>query len=189
MRNRAKKNTQMLTGTSKIDTVTVASAYYAIIDADVKADLEATVRGSVAQNGMTEFVYRPVHKYGSADTIAEGECGSMHDVRFIESESAVNYGGAGAAVSGTYTGDLAYTGTPGVDAQFNVHPILFPTQGSFATVGLKGRGKITFKSKSPEQIDSVNPYGTNGFFSYNFFYGGIILQEEKLLKLLVAVTA
>jgi N4-gp56 family major capsid protein len=39
VRNRAKKNTQVVTGSTKIDTKTIAPAYYAIIDADVKSDL------------------------------------------------------------------------------------------------------------------------------------------------------
>jgi hypothetical protein len=35
----------------------------------------------------------------------------------------------------------------------------------------------------------TNPYGTNGFFSYSMWHAGIILQEEKLLKVLVAASA
>ncbi|TQV61430.1 MAG: hypothetical protein FNT15_09855 [Sulfurovum sp.] len=76
----------------------------------------------------------------------------------------------------------------GTDAKFDVFPILFPTEGAFATVGLKGNGKIQFNSKSPSQVELVNPYGTKGFFSYNFWYAGLILEEEKLLKVLVAAS-
>lgn len=183
VRNRAQKNTQMVTGSNKIDTQTVAKAYYAVIGANVKGDLETLTRGSVAENGATEFVYIPAHKYGSAATLAEGEVGAMHEVRFIESESAVVYAGQGADATG-YTGTLSVSG-----GKFDVFPILFPTQGAFATVGLKGQDKIKFNSKSPEQVENANPYGTNGFFSYNFFYAGIILEEEKLLKVLVSASA
>lgn len=187
-RNRAKKNTTIVTGSNKIDTRTIAKAYYAIIGADVKADLETQTRGTVAANGMTEFVYIPAHKYAGASTLAEGEVGAMHEVRFIEAESAVVYRGQGAAVPLNYVGSLAYTGTIGTDAAFDVFPILFPTEGAFATVGLKGMGKINFNSKAPSQVELINPYGTQGFFSYNFFYAGIILQEEKLLKMLVCAS-
>lgn len=183
VRNRAQKTTQMVTGSTKIDTQTVAKAYYAIIGANVKGDLETLTRGTVADNGTTEFVYIPAHKYGSAATLAEGEVGAMHEVRFIESEAAVVYAGEGADATG-YTGTLSVTGT-----NFDVFPILFPTQGSFATVGLKGQGKIKFNAKSPEAVENANPYGTNGFFSYNFFYAGIVLEEEKLLKVLVSASA
>jgi len=196
VRNRAKKTTQIVTGSTKVGTTPVNAAYYAIIDSDVKADLEGLVRGAGYER---EFVFVPVHKYAGATSLAENEVGSMHEVRFIESEGGVVYAGMGAAVPTGYTGTLAYTtfataadaiAVRGAGATagsyFDVHPILFPTQGSFATVGLKGQGKINFKAKSPEQVELANPYGTTGFFSYNFFYGGIILQEEKLLKVLVA---
>ena len=184
VRNRAKKNTSLVTGSTKIDTLTVAKAYYAVIGASVKGDLETLTRGTVAANGATEFVYIPAHKYASAATIAEGEVGAMHEVRFIESESAVVYAAEGATIPSGYTGTLSHNGT-----NFDVYPILFPTQGAFATVGLKGQGKIKFNSKSPEIVENANPYGTNGFFSYNFFYAGIILEEEKMLKVLVAASA
>ncbi|AGM46947.1 major coat protein [Alteromonas phage vB_AmaP_AD45-P2] len=183
VRNRAQKNTQMVTGDVKVDTRTVAKSYYAVIGANVKGDLETLTRGTVADNGTTEFVYIPAHKYGSAATLAEGEVGAMHEVRFIESESAVVYAGQGADATG-YTGNLSVT-----NGKFDAFPILFPTQGAFATVGLKGQGKIKFNSKSPEVVENANPYGTNGFFSYNFFYAGIILEEEKLLKILVSASA
>lgn len=196
-RNRAKKNTSIVTGDIKIDTRTVNSAYYAIIGADVKADLENLTRGSGYER---QFAFRPVNEYASAASLAEGEVGAMHEVRFIEAEGAVVYAGEGAEVPATYAGDLAYT-TFATDAEaiavrgagatagdyFDVHPILFPTQGAFATVGLKGRGKISFNSRSPKEVDNVNVYGNQGFFSYNFFYAGIILEVEKLLKVLVAV--
>lgn len=179
VRNRAKKNTSIVTGSVKIDTKTIAPAYYAIIGADVKADLEALVRGTGAE---AEYVYIPSHKYGAASTLAEGEVGSMHEVRFIESEAAVVARNSGAVVPVGYVGNLAYTGVPGT-GKFDVFPILFPTEGAFATVGLKGMGKIVFNSKAPSDVDLTNPYGTKGFFSYNFFYAGLILEPEKLLRL------
>lgn len=182
VRNRAMKNTEIVTGSEKIDTKTIAKAYYAIIGANVKGDIETLTRGTVAENGTTEFVYIPSHKYGSAANLAEGEVGAVHEVRFIESEAAVVYAGEGADATG-YTGNLSTTGN-----NFDAFPVLFPTQNSFACVGLKGKGKIKFNSKPPSDVDLTNPYGTKGFFSYNFFYAGLILEEEKLLKVLVSAS-
>ena len=191
VRNRAKKNTMIVTGENKIGTSPIAKSYYAIIGADVKSDLETLTRGSTYE---TEFVYIPAHKYGSQASLAEGEVGAMHEVRFIESEGAMVYRQSGSALPVDYVGNLQYTGTapttavpsPADPAQFDVFPVLFPTEGSFATVGLKGHEKIKFNAKSPAQVELINPYGTKGFFSYNFFYAGIILKEETLLKVLVA---
>jgi N4-gp56 family major capsid protein len=176
--NRAAKNTELVTGSTKIDTKTVGKAYYAIIGSDVKKDMENLTRGSSYEK---EFVWKPVQKYADAATLADGEVGSMYDVRFIESESAIVYRQAGAAVPGGYVGNLQYTGVIGTDAKFDVFPILFPTKDAFATVGLKGKGKIMFNSAGPAEVSIVNPYGTKGFFSYNFFYAGLIVEPEKLV--------
>lgn len=181
-RNRAKKTTSLVSGSVKIDTRTVNSAYYAIIGSQVRSDLEVCVWN---KNGVAEKAFIPVYKYADASKLAEGEVGAMHDVRFIEAESMMVYQGAGVSVPEDYTGTLSFTGEIGKDAKFDVFPILFPTPESFATVGLKGQGKIKFHSMQPTQVDRTNPYGTVGFFSYNMWYAGIILQEEKLLKGLV----
>lgn len=87
-RNRAKKNTSIVTGSTKIDTRTIAKSYYAIIGPDVKTDLENVVRGSTYER---KFEWVPVEKYGDAANLAEGEVGYMYQVRFIESEAAVVY--------------------------------------------------------------------------------------------------
>jgi N4-gp56 family major capsid protein len=183
--NRAKKKTSMIEGSVSIGTKPVASSYYAVVSSSVKADLESLTRGATYEK---EFVWNPVEKYGNAKSLAEGEVGAIHEVRFIESESAITYRGAGATVPTNYAGNLQYTGTIGTDAKFDVFPILFPTEGAFATVGLKGKGKITFNSASPSEVSMVNPYGTKGFFSYNFFYAGLILEPEKLLVVEVAAS-
>jgi N4-gp56 family major capsid protein len=178
VRNRAKKNTKIVTGSTKVDTRTINKAFYAIIGPEVKYDLE-TVTDPVG-----DLAYVPAYKYASATNLAEGEVGALQDVRFIESESQVVYRGAGAAIPAGYEGTLSNNGT-----NFDLFPILFPTEGSFATVGLKGRGKIKFMSQSPDKVELSNPYGTQGFFSYRFWYAGIILQEEKLLKVMVCAGA
>lgn len=180
-RNRASKNTEIVTGSTKVDTKTIDRAFYAIIGPEVKYDLESLTRGT----GAAETdAYIPRNRYASATTLAEGEVGQMHETRFIESESQLMYTGAGAAVPASYEGTLSNDGT-----NFDVFPILFPTKGSFATVGLKGHNKIKFNAMSPAQLDRTNTYGNQGFFSYNFWYAGIILDETKLLKVNVLASA
>jgi len=223
VRNRAQKNTSIVSGSTKVDTRTVNKAFYAIVGPEVKYDLESVVKGTVAANGTTEYAYVPAYKYADASNLAEGEVGAMNDVRFIESESAVVYRGAGGltpstvvdgdgeygagagalavteldaaaataldAFVDTANGFVDYDGYTDSDERFDVFPILFPTKGSFATVGLKGNGKIKFNAQGPSKIELSNPYGTQGFFSYNMWYAGIILREERLLKILVGASA
>ena len=213
VRNRAEKNTSIVTGSTKIDTRVINKAFYAIIGPEVKYDLENATRatGATAADN-TEWAYVPAYKYADASNLAEGEVGAMNDVRFIESESALVYRGAGAVVPLSYSGALSFTtldaaaataldafidvgngfvdfdGYTAAEDRFDVFPILFPTKGSFATVGLKGHGKIKFNSQAPSKIELSNPYGTQGFFSYNMWYAGIILKEERLLKIHVAAS-
>lgn len=179
VRNRAKRNTEIVTGSTKIGTRPVNSAFYAIVGPEVKYDLEALTRGT---SYATEYAYVPAFKYASAANLAEGEIGSMHDVRFIESEGAMMEAAAGAVIPASYVGNLSYS-NDGSDDRFDVFPILFPTKGAFATVGLKGQGKVTFHSKAPSDVNLTNPYGTKGFFSANMFYAGIALQPEKILRI------
>ena len=193
VRNRAIKNTSTVTGSTKIDTRTINKAFYSIIGPEIKFDLESLTRGS---GSAEEFAYVPAYKYANSGNLAEGEVGAMHDVRFIESESALVYAESGAVPPQNYVGDLSITGatdlTSATEADrgnFDVFPLLFPTKGSFATVGLKGHGKIKFGAQSPAKLELGNPYGTQGFFSYNLWYAGIILREERLLKGLACASA
>lgn len=206
VRNRAQKNTSIVSGSTKIDTRTVNKAFYALIGPEVKFDLESVTRSTgAAASDSTEYVYVPAYKYASAANLAEGEVGAMGDVRFIESETQTVYSGAGAVAPVAYLGDLAVTTHDATSAaalntftggsaysdtevRFDVFPILFPTKGSFATVGLKGHGKIKFNSQSPMKVELSNPYQTQGFFSYNMWYAGLILREERLLKMLVCAS-
>ena len=238
VRNRAQRNTEIVTGSTKIDTRTINKAFYAIVGPEVKYDLETLTRGATYEK---EYAYVPAFKYSSASKLAEGEIGSMHDVRFIESEGALIEAGVGAPVFAGYTGELSYTadaasltvfnttdsavditdvvsGNPygtsiaaygsvtagdetdaalldavsGIDraeGNFDLFPILFPTKGAFATVGLRGKNRMSFYAKSPEDVSLTNPHGTKGFFSSNFFYAGLALQPEKLARVNVLATA
>ena len=193
-RNRAEKTTSIVDGSTKIDTKTVNKAFYGIVGPEIKYDLESLTRGAGSE---AEFAFVPVYKYAAAGKLANGEVGQMHDVRFIESETALVRKAAGAYVPQNYVGALSSSGaaTDNTDAtetnrdKFDVFPILFPTKGSFATIGLKGHGKIKFGSQDPSKLENANPYGTKGFFSYSFFYSGIILNETTLLEVDVLATA
>lgn len=181
VRNRAQRHTEVVTGSTKIGTKPVNKAFYAIVGPEVKYDLETLTRGTSYEK---EYVYVPAYQYAAATNLAEGEIGSMHDVRFIESEGALVEVGAGAAIPASYVGTLSHNGT-----NFDVFPILIPTKGAFATVGLKGQGKVTFYSKAPSEVSLSNPYGTKGFFSANMFYASIALKPECICRINVLASA
>lgn len=175
--NRAKKFTSIVTGSTKIDTKTVNASYVGIVGPEVKYDLQ----GIADMHGRPAFI--PVNQYGSAATLMPHEVGAVGEMRFVETERAQKWVGAGANIPASYTGTLANDGT-----KFNVYPILCPTQGAFATVGLQGWGKMKFNAKAPGQVSDTDKYGTRGFFSVNWFYAGIILDESKLLRVETCAT-
>jgi N4-gp56 family major capsid protein len=175
--NRAKKFTSIVTGSTKIDSKTINASYVGIIGPEVKFDLQ----GIADTFGRPAWI--PVNQYGSAATLMPHEVGAINELRFVETERAQKWEGAGANIPASYTGTLANDGT-----KFNVYPILCPTQGAFATVGLQGWGKMKFNAKAPGQVSDTDKYGTRGFFSVNWFYAGIILDESKLLRVETAAT-
>jgi N4-gp56 family major capsid protein len=175
--NRAKKFTSIVTGSTKIDTKTINASYVGIIGPEIKFDLQGVA------DTFSRPAWIPVNQYGSAATLMPHEVGAINELRFVETERAIKFVGGGAAIPAGYTGTLANDGT-----DFNVYPILCPTQGAFATVGLQGWGKMKFNAKAPGQVSDTDKYGTRGFFSVNWFYAGIILDESKLLRVETCAT-
>jgi len=169
--NLAQYNTEMITGSNKFATTPINKAFYGIIGPDVAYDAEA----------IAEF--RAIHEYGYDSKLAAGEWGSIQETRLILTNRAMSYPGLGAD-SATNTEGYSETG-----GKFDVYPILFPTKESYATVGLQGKGQITFKAKAPGAISDTDTYGTKGLFSMNYFFAGLALQPEKLLCAYVCATA
>ena len=160
--NKAKKTTSVIGAATKIATMPVNAGWTAYIDSDVKYDLESVV------DTAGDVAWVPVHKYASSGNVMKGEVGAIHDTRFIESPRQMFW-----QADSDETAPLAS----------DVHAILYITPESFATVGLQGNNKITFKSKAPGKADSTDVYGLRGFFSYNFFYASIVLQPERIARI------
>jgi len=175
--NRARKYTSIVTGSTKVDTKTINASYIGIVGPEIKYDLQ----GVADMHSRPAWI--PVNQYGSAATLLDQEVGAIDEMRFIESERAMKFIGAGAAIPAGYTGTLANDGS-----KFNVYPILCPTEGAFATVGLQGWGKMKFKSKAPGAVEQADKFGLKGFFSVNWFYAGIILDQSKLLRVETCAT-
>ncbi len=169
-KNLAIKNTSMIAGSVKFGTERLNSAFYAIVDSDIVYDLE-----SIAQ-------YKPIEDYGYAKNLAPKEVGAMHELRFIETNRAMAYLGQGADVTSNI-------GQAETDGKYDVHNILIPTKGSYATVGLQGAGGIKFKAKAPGTPTQQDPYGVLGLHSYNYWFAGLALQPEKILCAAVSVSS
>ena len=174
------KVTQMVTGSVKIDTKTVPPCYVAIVGDQVKTDILNVTRGKTYEKN---FAFDGVEKYASAGTAFDGEFGRIGEVRFIHAPNMLVEAGKGAEVDENYVGSLSRS----TNGKFDVFPILFIGEDSFAKIMLQGKN-ITFASEAPKPRFG-DPYGKRGFFSYKFWYGSIILRPERLLRLNVLATA
>ena len=160
--NLAEKNTSIITGSNKFGTTTVNAAYYAILGQDVTYDNE------------TIDQYKSVEDYAYSKGLEDIEVGKIHETRFLETTRMMKYAGAGATVA-------TNIGQQETDGKYDVFPIIYPTKGSFATVGLQGKGKVTFKMKEPGKATDSDKYGLRGFHSYNYFFASLTLRSEHLL--------
>lgn len=183
--NRCPKRTSILTGSDKIGTTPVPAAHYAIIPNNISIDLENCVRGVTYEK---KFAFTRAEYYASQTTLAQGEIGSMHEFRFITSESAVVYRAQGAIVDDNYIGSLSWNTNTAGEKRFDVYPILVVGPDSFSTISLMGHGKIKFNHIRADQVDKVDSFGKTGFFSYSFWYGALITRPERVLNMLVLGT-
>ena len=183
-KNRVPKHTELLKGSVNIGTTPIGACYVAIIPPEVKIDLENMVRGATYEK---KFAFTPVEQYASQGQLLEGEVGRVGELRFVVSETALIERGKGAEVDHGYIGSLSWTEVGGVK-KFDVFPILIPGKGSFATIGLTGVDKIKFMQSTPKDIEKTDPFGSNGFFSYKFWYAGILTRPERMLRIDVLAT-
>ena len=184
---RAPKHTRILTGSTNVDTKTINPSYAAIVGNQVRVDLENVVRGANVYG--EEFAMIRPSQYASQDSLMDGEVGSINDIRFCTSEQVICFRGAGAKVDAGYTGKLSRTTMADGETYFDVFPVIIPCEDAFATIGLQGRDKITWKSKHPSQTDTVDNYGSYGYFSASFWYGGIIKRPERMMVAYVLASA
>lgn len=170
--NRTPKQTKVITGSRMIDTKTINSGRILYIG----SELESTVKGMVDLFANEAFV--PVHKYGNAGTIMNGEIGTVDQFRIVVVPEMLHWAGAGAAV----------TVNPGYEddgTNYNIYPMLCVGDGSFTTIGFQTGGKmmkfkITTKMPGKETADRSDPYGETGFSSIKWYYGAMILRPERL---------
>ncbi len=186
-KNLAKKNTEIITGSTKIGTVPVNASWFAYCGSTSTVELEKL------QDDFTERAFTPARMYAAAGNLAKGEVGAVHSTRFIEAERMLTYDGCGAEA---VTNDGGYNttvltaaqatarGQSGAGTYFDGYPIIYVTKGAFATIGLQGNNKIRFLAKKPTgEPTQEDPYALMGLYSFNFFAGSIVLEPEKIARI------
>ena len=185
--NHAKKNTDIITGSTKIGTVPVNASWFAYCGSASTVELEKL------KDDFDERAFTPARMYAAAGNLAKGEVGAVHSTRFIEAERMMHYDGAGIkVVAADNTEGFSFTtltaaqatarGHTGAGDYYDGFPILYVTKGAFATIGLQGNKKIKFLSKKPGTATQEDPHGLMGLYSFNFFAGSIVLEPEKIAR-------
>lgn len=170
--NRTPKQTKVITGSRMVDTKTISSGRVMFIG----SELEKTVKGMKDLHNNPAFV--PVHMYGDAGTIMNGEIGTVDQFRIVVVPEMLHWAGVGATV-GTNGGYMASAG------KYDVFPMLVLGEGSFTTIGFQTGGKmmkfkITTKMPGKETADRTDPYGELGFSSIKWWYGFLTLRSERI---------
>lgn len=175
--NRCPTHTKYITGSSKIDTKTIASARIAYVSSAVVPLLE----DMKDKFGNKAFI--PVHQYASAGKVLNGEIGSIANFRFVQVPEMLAWEGAGQKAT------EANPGFRTKDSKYNVYPILIVGSESFNTIGYHmdsaKNGKFSIITKVPGQATAnmEDPYGETGFSSLKFYYGFLAKRPERICVL------
>jgi len=182
-RARVPTSTKLISGSTKIGTKVVASAYYVYVGQELTPMLED-------MEHMGEKVWAPIETYADAGAVAVGEIGKIGRFRFIEVENMQRYRGVGVenaddgSVNDTagYYASLPVNGT-GAE-HFDVFPILFVGTDSFATVGFEGDSS-KIKTAMPKADAHMDPFGKTGSMSISWYFGTLIYRAERIRQLAV----
>lgn len=165
---KAKKITMILDGSPKYMTRAIEASYVACTHTDCESDIR----------GLSGFV--PTASYGSRSTVSEHEIGAVEDVRYVLSADLAPFTDAGNT---TLNGMVSTLGN-----RADVYPMLFFGREAFGLVPLKGMRSITptVVNRKPSAAD---PMAQRAYVSWKTYFNAVILNDNWMSRLEVAVTA
>jgi len=172
--NKVPMKTKIVSGSKNIDTRVINGARIAYVGPELVPHLKR-MTDSFGNKAFIE-----VQHYADASKPLNGEIGTIDQFRIIQVQDMQHWAGGGATVSA----NPGYRATSG---KYDVFPILFVGDDSFATLGFQadaktGGMKFTVISKPPgrETADRTDPFGETGFTSMRWYYGTIIKRPERI---------
>jgi len=164
---KARKITRMLDSSPNYGTKAIEAAYVACAHTNCEADIR----------NLAGFV--PVAEYGSRQPLCPEEIGSVEDVRYVLSPELSAIPDIGGAKGST----LSTTGTSS-----DVYPILYFGMEAFGSVPLKGADAMTPMVLNPNTPRGNDPMGQRGYVSWKTYFAGVILNDNWMARLEVAVS-
>jgi len=179
-------DTNMITGSTKIDTKTIRAARYIYVPQEVVPALE-----DLEHNG--KILWEDVAEYAdggnvtnamaeSKSNVAQGEIGRIGSFRFIVVEGMPYWQGGGAdATDGTDNdGDGIEDAGANLyitDGHYDVFPLLVVGSDSFETYSLQGEvAKV--KHGAPRVIPGIDNHGDRGSIAIDWWFGLLVNRPE-----------
>jgi len=181
-------DTKVITGSTKIDTVTVSSARYVYVPVELEAEIE-----DLTHNGRLMFSDFASYADAAGKKYAEGEFGKAGKFRFISDFDFPLFKGVGADAAdgddadgdGVEDAGAEYSITNG---RYDAAALLFVGSESFEVVTTEKGGFELFES-APKVITGVDNYADVGSVSVKWRQGILINKPEWIRCLVCAFKA
>jgi len=181
-------DTNMVTGSTKIDTKVIKAARYIYIPQELVPTLE-----DMTHNGKT--LWMDVAEYAdggnvtnstaeSKENVAEGEIGRIGSFRFIVVPDMPVWFGAGADSTDGTDNNADGTEDAGenihaTDGHYDVMPMLVVGSNSFETYGLEG-DVAKVKHGEPRVIPGIDNHGDRGSIAIDWYFGLLVNKPEHI---------
>lgn len=173
LRQRAKYITSVVSSDARFRTEPVEAGFVAVCHPDCTNDIR----------NMPGFI--PVKQYGTVSPWAN-EIGSVEDVRYVRSTLFTPFPGLSGTTGGAKGAMRAVAGD-GIAA--DVYPIIYFSQDAYGIVPLKGASAISLIAHNPGSSGTADPLNQRGTLGWKTAQTSVILNDNWLHRLEVAVTA
>lgn len=178
--NEVPTDTEIVSGTDKVDTKVIENAYVAFIS----SKMLPTLRKMKGPDGVT-LAWVPKSQYAAGETIMDGEAGSIGAFRFVVVPDLQIYKGAGSLVSADTTGTAGErANTYATGGYYDVFPILVVGTDSFITTGMRSQD-VTANHIMPKADAHNDLYGQVGAVASKWEYGFLAYRPERIRQLAV----
>ena len=173
LRQRGKYITAVVSSDARFRTEPVEAAFVAVCHPDCSNDIR----------NLPGFIQ--TKQYGSVSPWAN-EIGSVEDVRYVRSTLFTPFAGADG-VTGGAKGAMRAVAGDGVAA--DVYPIIYFSKDAYGIVPLKGTNALALIAHNPGSSGTADPLNQRGTLGWKTAQTSVILNDNWLYRLEVAVTA
>lgn len=166
-RQNAKHIRDVIRSTTSYGTKSVEPCYVAIGHVDIENDVR----------GLSGF--KIPGDYGMVSGLFQGEFGSVESVRYCVSTNMAPFADAGGATS-------TMNSTTGTNA--DVYPIIVMGANAWATVPLQGMESVDVSVLPANQKTKSDPLGQISKVGFKMWHTALILMEQHIVRMEVAVT-